>query len=456
MASTDLTDVAGSGDREMSLSPEQALLFAIELHKLDKFDDAELIYKTLLERWPDHADVLSHMQGFCSISVATTNARSGYCAMPLKSSRMHRASGTTWAMCCCALANRKTRSTPFEEASSSPTTRKPRPASAACCGPARAMERKRSGMPPRHPEINPDFGDAWHNLSLTLLRQDRVLEGIAAANKALILLPPHKRRRDSYARALVLAGQVEQAAAIFRDWLAEEPDNAYVQHHLAACTGDRVPERASDSYVERVFDNFASTFDKKLATLRYRAPQLVADALAAVLPAPAHQFDVADVGCGTGLCGPLVRAWARQLTGCDLSGAMLDQARHRNVYDVLEKAELVQFLEGHPNCFDVVISADTLCYFGNLQAVANAARSALRALAGSSCFTVEALKDAEEDTYRLLANGRYARTRLRIRPVGTRCTAGLHTQRIVGEVLREEVALPVHGWLVTATRFMSG
>jgi predicted TPR repeat methyltransferase len=298
-------------------------------------------------------------------------------------------------------------------------------------------------------EINPDFGDAWHNLSLTLLRQDRVLEGIAAANKALILLPPHRRRRDSYARALVLAGQVEQAAAIFRDWLAEEPDNAYVQHHLAACTGDRVPERASDAYVERVFDNFASTFDKKLATLRYRAPQLVADALGAVLPAPAHQFDIADVGCGTGLCGPLVRAWARRLSGCDLSGAMLDQAGQRKVYDLLEKAELVQFLEGHPDSFDVVISADTLCYFGNLQGVAKAVRSALR-VGGRFVFTVEALKEADGDTYRLLANGRYAHALAYVESVLR--AADLLPQRTAGEVLREEVALPVHGWLVTASR----
>jgi predicted TPR repeat methyltransferase len=447
MASTDPTDAAGTGDREMSLSPEEALLFAIELHKLDKFDDAELIYKALLERWPDHADVLSHM-GVLQHQRGNQERALGLLRHALEI--VPDAPGV-WNN----LGNVLLRLNESEDAEhafrrSIELTDSPE----AQANLSRVLRRRgqwgeSEAACRRAIEINPDFGDAWHNLSLTLLRQDRVLEGIAAANKALILLPPHKRRRDSYARALVLAGQVEQAAAIFRDWLAEEPDNAYVQHHLAACTGDRVPERASDAYVERVFDNFASTFDKKLATLRYRAPQLVADALAAVLPAPAHQFDVADIGCGTGLCGPLVQAWARRITGCDLSGAMLDQARQRNVYDVLEKAELVQFLEGHPNCFDLVISADTLCYFGNLQAVANAARSALRA-GGQFVFTVEALKEADEDTYRLLANGRYAHALAYVQSVLD--AADLRPQRIVGEVLREEVALPVHGWLVTASR----
>jgi len=298
-------------------------------------------------------------------------------------------------------------------------------------------------------ELDPDFGDAWHNLSLTLLRQDRVLEGIQAANKALVLLPPHKRRRDSYARALVLAGEVEQAAAIFRDWLAEEPDNPYVRHHLAACSGDDVPERASDGYVEHLFDNFASTFDAKLAKLRYRAPLLVADALCSSLPAPAHQFDIADVGCGTGLCGPLVKPWAKLLSGCDLSGAMLDRAQQRDAYDVLQKAELVQFLENHPDSFDIVVSADTLCYFGDLEGVARAARSALRR-GGQFVFTVEALPEAEEANYRLLANGRYAHGFAYLRSVLDE--AGLHPQRIASEVLRDESALPVHGWLVRASR----
>jgi predicted TPR repeat methyltransferase len=447
MASTDLTDVAGSGDREMSLSPEQALLFAIELHKLDKFDDAELIYKALLERWPDHADVLSHM-GVLQHQRGNHERALGLLRHALEIVPDAPGIWNNLGNVLLRLGEPKDAEQAFRrsiELTDNPEAQ----ASLSRVLRRRGQWSESEAACRRAIEINPDFGDAWHNLSLTLLRQDRVLEGIAAANKALILLPPHRRRRDSYARALVLAGQVEQAAAIFRDWLAEEPDNAYVQHHLAACTGDRVPERASDAYVERVFDNFASTFDKKLATLRYRAPQLVADALGAVLPAPAHQFDIADVGCGTGLCGPLVRAWARRLSGCDLSGAMLDQAGQRKVYDLLEKAELVQFLEGHPDSFDVVISADTLCYFGNLQGVAKAVRSALR-VGGRFVFTVEALKEADGDTYRLLANGRYAHALAYVESVLR--AADLLPQRTAGEVLREEVALPVHGWLVTASR----
>ena len=57
MVSTDAT----AAERELTLTPEQALQLAIERHRAGELDDAETLYRVLLERWPDHADVLNHM-----------------------------------------------------------------------------------------------------------------------------------------------------------------------------------------------------------------------------------------------------------------------------------------------------------------------------------------------------------------------------------------------------------
>jgi Flp pilus assembly protein TadD len=57
----DRPDNPEAAERELSLTPEQALALAIERHKLEQLADAEVIYKVLLERWPDHPDVLNHM-----------------------------------------------------------------------------------------------------------------------------------------------------------------------------------------------------------------------------------------------------------------------------------------------------------------------------------------------------------------------------------------------------------
>lgn len=296
--------------------------------------------------------------------------------------------------------------------------------------------------------LAPQSGEAWHYLSLALLGLQRSEEAFEAAVKAELLLPAHAQRREAYGRALWAAGEHDRAVAFYRDWLDKEPGNAYAEHHLAAALG-QTPERASDAYVEKVFDQFAASFDTQLATLQYRAPQFVAEALAGVLPAPASQYDIADLGCGTGLCGPLLKPWARSLVGCDLSAGMLERAAPRGVYDALEKAELVQFLTGRPGAFDVLVSADTLIYFGELAPMFAAAHAALRP-GGTLVFTLEALDAADDAPFRLTESGRYAHALpgLRVRVAA----AGFAEPAVAAITPRLESARAVAGWLVTTRR----
>jgi predicted TPR repeat methyltransferase len=298
-------------------------------------------------------------------------------------------------------------------------------------------------------EMASDHGPATHNLALALLAQRRIEDGVAAALRAMQLLPLREQRRQVYMQMLLMAGETAQAVVILRAWLAQEPDNPYVQHHLAACTGESTPERASDAYVERVFDSFAPNFDAKLANLNYRAPQVVADEVAALAPPPTRQFDVADLGCGTGLCGPLLRPWSRRLVGCDLSAAMLERAHERGAYDELLKEELTAFLRAHRDAFDLIVSADTLIYFGELADVAQAVHGALRA-GGTAVFTLEALAPGEGREYRLRDSGRYAHDGAHARRVFE--ASGLQVEAPASAMLREEAHLPVQGWLVTARR----
>ena len=106
-----------------------------------------------------------------------------------------------------------------------------------------------------------------------------------------------------------------------------------------------------------------------------------------------ESLDVLDAGCGTGLCGPLVAPYARRLVGVDLSEGMLARARARNVYDELVRRELTAYLHDCTGAFDVIVSADTLVYFGPLEEVLAAAGNALRA-GGVLIFTVEELPAA--------------------------------------------------------------
>lgn len=295
----------------------------------------------------------------------------------------------------------------------------------------------------------PDFAEGWYNLSLVLMDRGEIEEGVLANSRAIALWPSHLQARNQVIRALVLLGERDRAAGMYREWLAEDPGNPVARHQLAACLGEQVPERASDAYVEQVFDAFAGSFDSKLEMLHYRAPELVAKALGAVAGEPRAALDVVDAGCGTGLCGPLIKPWARYLAGCDLSEGMLRRAAPRQVYDKLHKAELVHYLNTQPQRFDAMVSADTLCYFGDLHAAMAATNRCLRPGAWV-VFTVEALPEGAAEPHLLQGNGRYAHSQRHLTEAIS--AAGLRLLDIQAEVLRHEAGRPVAGWLVSSTK----
>ena len=103
------------------------------------------------------------------------------------------------------------------------------------------------------------------------------------------------------------------------------------------------------------------------------------------------------------------------------------------------------FLAAHIEAFDVIASADTLCYFGDLQIVVQAARRALRG-GGWMGFTVERGDDVE--TYRLQPHGRYCHARAYVESVLVR--AGFEAIDMVPAVLRRELGSDVEGWVVRA------
>ena len=293
--------------------------------------------------------------------------------------------------------------------------------------------------------IDPDHADAHHNLGVLLNGLGRRREAALCFSKVITLQPKHPEARRLLALAHYTLGEVDEAVAVFEDWLREEPDEPIARHMLAACSGRDVPARASDAFVEKTFDSFAASFDAKLASLAYRAPALVAEMLARAGIEASRSLDVLDAGCGTGLCGPLVAPYARRLVGVDLSEAMLARARARDVYDELVRGELTAYLRDAPASFDVIVSADTLVYFGPLDEVAAAAAAALRP-GGVLVFTVEELSG--DAGYELSPNGRYRHTPGHVERA--LAAAGFRSEIVPAE-LRLEAGEPVAGLVVRAT-----
>lgn len=298
--------------------------------------------------------------------------------------------------------------------------------------------------------LDPKHVDAFTNLGSLLNGLGRQEEALASFCHALVLKPRHGRARQALGMAYYTLRRFDEAAQVYRDWLEDEPDSPQARHHLAACSGEGVPERAADAYVETVFDGFADSFDAKLAQLHYRAPALIEQTVAGILGAPRGALSVLDAGCGTGLCGPLLKPYARHLAGVDLSGGMLAKAAPRQVYDALAKAEITAFMAGEPaGSIELIVSADTLCYFGDLAALARAAARAL-APGGWLVFTVEALPDAAAEDFHLNPHGRYSHRAAYLRRV--LAGAGLAVPEVQAVHLRMEGGKPVDGFVVAACK----
>lgn len=296
----------------------------------------------------------------------------------------------------------------------------------------------------RATQCSPRFGLAWYGLAQALIQQDKLAEGLEAAHEAVSLMP-RSMARVVLASALSNRGHQQAAIDFYQQILDEDPDNPRVLHHLKALKTPLAPERASDAYISSTFDGFAATFDNKLARLQYLAPQLVCTALQSVYPHAQGSLDVVDAGCGTGLCGPLLTPWAKRLVGVDLSSAMLDKARQRAVYSELHQMELTQFLVERPATFDVVVSADTLVYFGDLTEVLCACQRALLH-GGHVLFTLEALGN-DALAHRLAPHGRYAHSRQHV--LNAAQAAGLIPCSIETHTLRIELGESVAGWVVS-------
>jgi predicted TPR repeat methyltransferase len=253
-------------------------------------------------------------------------------------------------------------------------------------------------------EANPSDIRARVGLALAWAQQDRVVDGraafaeIAAVDTTAHLIP------GMICNDLDAQGRKADALEVLRLASAIGVEDPELPFRLAAAEGKSLA-RAPGSYVESHFDRFAATFDRFLKDgLKYRVPEELVEAAGRHLERRTS-LSILDGGCGTGLCGPLLRPMAASLVGVDLSARMLEQARTTGAYDRLEHAELEEALARRTGELDLIVCADVLIYVGDIAGLLGAAARALRP-GGVLAVSVERLDTGEG--YALQQNGRFA------------------------------------------------
>lgn len=256
----------------------------------------------------------------------------------------------------------------------------------------------------------PASTDALLHRGSALAELGRAADALATFEHLTTLAPDHALAWSHRGSLLRESNRHHDAAAAFREALRLGADPELHRYYLAALGAEGAPPAPPRDYVERLFDGYAGDFDTHLlGTLGYRAHLELVDRVRRC--AEGAGFEAAlDLGCGTGLCGPLLRPLARHLTGLDLSAVMLERSRAGGAYDRLEQADATQFLASTDQRFDLVVAADVLIYIGDPGPLFAAVARAMPR--GLFAFTVEAADDGDAGPgWHLLPSLRYAHTR---------------------------------------------
>jgi predicted TPR repeat methyltransferase len=327
----------------------------------------------------------------------------------------------------------------------------------------------------------PGYADARVALGHALQALERYAEAIATYDRALAAAPPAQQPEIWCARgaAQKKSGMLAHALDSYEHALRLRPDYAMAEHYranvlraldrraeaiaayrrarelgadpagiafaLAALGEGALPAAAPLEYVKGLFDQYAGHFDRHLVgTLGYRTPELLGELLHDHPGAAPMLAAALDLGCGTGLCAPLLRPMARRLAGVDLSEKMLEKAREAGLYDELACADIVDWLRQRGAEWDLVLAADVLVYIGDLAPLFDGVARVLRP-GGRFAFSVESLAAESTAGYAITASNRFAHA-----PAYVRACAGAAGLTVVEQrdaVLRHEHGAEVGGLL---------
>ena len=318
---------------------------------------------------------------------------------------------------------------------------------------------------------DPEHGDSWLYLGLALQRRGHWSDAAAALERALPLLPDDYALRLACAACHSRCGNMARALVLYDQAIRQQPELAAAwidkgnllretglldaarkcfteavrlgdvemgSYYLAAVSPGVAPMAPPRRYVESLFDDYAGEFQQHLVkALEYSAHTTLCRPLLGK-----RYGAVLDLGCGTGLCGELMRGSAVAIDGVDLSSAMLAQARAAGAYRALAHEDVQAYLDATSERYDLVLAADVFIYVGDLSRVFAGVRRVL-APQGVFAFSVELASGLD---LQLLPSLRYAHSEAYVRRLADE--HGLQMKEVVQAPIRKDQQKAIQGLYV--------
>lgn len=179
--------------------------------------------------------------------------------------------------------------------------------------------------------------------------------------------PNHQKAHTNIAAIALQNNQKANAISHYEIVLKLDPQNEEVKYILSALKKEEQGfNRSPKGYVANLFDQYAGHYNQHLMKmLRYQLPEKVELILHERYKSNQDK-KILDLGCGTGLLGPILKPIAQELYGVDLSPNMLLEATKINCYHHLIEMDAFSYLEACPK-FDIILALELCPYIGDIE-----------------------------------------------------------------------------------------
>ncbi|HEY4265006.1 MAG TPA: tetratricopeptide repeat protein [Micropepsaceae bacterium] len=298
--------------------------------------------------------------------------------------------------------------------------------------------------------VKPDFIEALVNRAVALFEMKRLDEALTGYDRVLALDPQNAVAWTNRGNVLRTRQQLDEAVACYDRALAIQPDlETAKQNRFYVLLELRKVSRIDGRALRETFDDISPRFDALMVDkLHYRGHLQVRTLAERVIVPLAAPLTILDLGCGTGLVGEAfkdVAADGGRLDGIDLAPRMIEAARSRGIYDDLILGDLENVLAAPGLSYDLILSADTMVYLGDL---APAFSGVARRL-NPGGFYIFAVESKTGESWEQTPQNRFKHSEAYLREEGAR--AGLSFVDSMQTTLRFEADQPVPG-LVAALR----
>ncbi|MGR4871283.1 tetratricopeptide repeat protein [Variovorax sp. LARHSF232] len=258
-------------------------------------------------------------------------------------------------------------------------------------------------------ELNP-AAMPWYRHGQVLQSLDRHEQALHSYERALAADATFAPAWTNKGNILREMSRLPEAAQAFREAVKHGGADELNAYYLASVTpggGGAGAAASPASYVEGLFDAYADDFDHHIVdVLGYRAHEVLANEL--IRLTRSRRFHSAlDLGCGTGLCGALLKDVCDRMAGVDLSSQMLAKAQATGCYEQLVHGDIDGFLRSNTDRHDLVVAGDVFIYIGDLESIFTSVGRAVPS-DGMFCFSLEVLPSNKDMDFELQPSLRFA------------------------------------------------